>query len=177
MLEGAVPERGLLRAGDQNCGAGDARSGRRVRESQLERLQARRCLRLDAGQVIDDDPPPSGLSAAQFLLERAPAVDRRDVEVAGLAGDPGRPCVRCRAFLAARTTLPAVERRLHPPRHRKPSRWRRLFQHVPQVNVPEQAHSHSARTSRARGSQTPAGAGSAPIAPVLAGRHERRSER
>ncbi|WP_290050085.1 hypothetical protein [Amycolatopsis solani] len=90
---------------------------------------------------------------------------------------PGRPCARCRAFLAARRTLPAVERRLHPPRHRKPSRWRRLFQHVPQVNVPEQAHSQSARASRARGFQTPAGAGSAPIAPVFAGRHERRSER
>lgn len=90
---------------------------------------------------------------------------------------PGRPCVRCRAFLAALTTLPSVEQRLRPPRHRRPSRWRRLFQHFPQVNGLESAQSCSARTSRAHGPQTPAGAGSAPIAPVLAGHHELRSER
>jgi hypothetical protein len=69
---------------------------------------------------------------------------------------PGRPCGRCRAYLVARSTLPTVEQRVLPPRHRKPSRWRRLV----------------------RGSSDiPAGAGSALIAPVPAGRHALRGER
>jgi hypothetical protein len=86
---------------------------------------------------------------------------------------PGRPCPRCYAFLVARSTLPSVERRIRPTRHRKPSRWHWLFRNPQPLAAPESwTHQWPRLTPERNGRpQVPAGAGSAPTAPVPTGLH------
>ncbi|GAB3146999.1 hypothetical protein GCM10027258_39710 [Amycolatopsis stemonae] len=87
---------------------------------------------------------------------------------------PGRPCERCRRYLSARSSLPAVERRMRPSQHRKPPRWRRFLRRFSQFGVHDLGSEREPRQSTVRGSRTPARAGSDPSAPVLAGHHARR---
>jgi hypothetical protein len=93
---------------------------------------------------------------------------------------PGRPCPRCHASLVARPTPPAVGQRLGPPRHRKrkPPRWRWPFRSSQPSAMPEpRTRQPRPMLNRSGRTPTPPRAGSAPLAPVPAGRHALRGER
>lgn len=92
---------------------------------------------------------------------------------------PGRLCPKCHAFLIARSTLPAVEQRIRRTRHRKPSAWRRLLRGSQFPDLPPSIPRQQPRPAPERNgrSSAPAGAGSASIASVPAGRHALRGVR
>jgi hypothetical protein len=83
---------------------------------------------------------------------------------------PGRVCARCHAYLVARPAQRPVAPQFGAHRHRKPGVWGRLCGHLqtPAVPLPRAENGRSL---------TPAGAGSAPTAPALAGHHHMRGER
>jgi hypothetical protein len=82
---------------------------------------------------------------------------------------PGPPCARCRAYLAARATLPKASERLGATEREKQGLWSRFVRHT--------RSSAATPLLRDGGPQSSAGAGCAPIAPVPAGRHALRGER
>jgi hypothetical protein len=92
---------------------------------------------------------------------------------------PGPVCARCHAYLVARATLRSAEQRLGPTRHRKPSRWGRLFgrTQIPVVPLPRTSPDVAPSPERDGRTPIPAGAGSAPSAPVPAGHHALRGAR
>jgi hypothetical protein len=88
---------------------------------------------------------------------------------------PRPPCARCHAYLIARATLRSPQARLGSHRHRKPSRWRRLFADTPTPAVPLPRTPPDATPSPERDGRTttPAGTSSAPTTFVPAGHHKR----
>lgn len=91
----------------------------------------------------------------------------------------GRPCGGCHAFLKARSTLPTVEQRMTPTRHRKPVAWRRLLPRPKPATAPTLMPRQRPPLALERGGRTtvPVETGSAPTAPVSTGRHALREMR
>ncbi|MFC5114684.1 hypothetical protein ACFPN7_12120 [Amycolatopsis halotolerans] len=88
---------------------------------------------------------------------------------------PGRTCESCNAYLLALSTLSTFEQRLSPSRHRKASHLRLAYRRI--LNAVASALGPDRGSSADNCPRTPAGAGRAPTAPVLAGHHALRDER
>jgi hypothetical protein len=122
-----------------------------------------RCLTDDHDHAVTDEEFARGVRQqyGQFA-----ALCGHRLLIASSLMPPGPPCVRCRAYLAARATLRNANERLGTPRRQKRGLRSRFFRHV----------RSSATTSPQRdgGPESSAGTGCAPIAPVPAERHARR---